>query len=269
VAVSYEATPNLYVYASYAEGFGAPAAAFVAALGETITLDPQVVDSRELGIRSDWLYGRLRFNATYFDARWNGFRVQKFVDHPTNPGQVVVITSDDGVAASSGLEAQVSYLPNDRWELGVGIGLLDTEYLEIGVPPANGTGLQPGTPFAFAPEHSYSLTLRYRLPLAGGGNWLFAGDYGWRDEYETSPANQFQSRNPDGSRRPEPAYGVLNARVVFQPASPTWQVALFGTNLTNEWYIASGADLTGATGYAYGIVGRPREIGASVQLAFD
>ena len=64
------------------------------------------------------------------------------------------------------------------------------------------------------------------------------------DEYQRSSANQYQPKNPDGSNKPEPAYGLLNARIVFQPTSRSGQVALFGTNLTN-----GGIDLAGFFGY--------------------
>ena len=74
------------------------------------------------------------------------------------------------------------------------LGLLDTEYLDIGDPPANGTGLQPGIPLQYAPEQSFSLGLRYRLPLARGGELLFAGNYGWMDEYQRAAASEFQTK---------------------------------------------------------------------------
>ncbi len=35
----------------------------------------EIIDNTEIGLRSDWLDGRLRFNATYFDSNWDGMRV--------------------------------------------------------------------------------------------------------------------------------------------------------------------------------------------------
>ena len=224
VAVSFEITDDTFLYASYAEGF--TSAAVVNSAAGPIALGPEIVHAKEIGLRSDWLDRRLRLNATLFYSHWDGMRVPKAITDPNNPGQLGLrIPTDDGVAEASGLEAELYYLPGERWELNFALGLLDTEYLEIGDPPPNGTGLQPGTPFAYAPETSYSLGVRYRLPLATGAELLFAGDYGWMDEYQRSPANQDQPKNPDGSNKPEPAYGLLNARIVFQPTSRSWQVA--------------------------------------------
>jgi iron complex outermembrane receptor protein len=224
---------------------------------------------RELGLRSDWADGRLRFNATLFDSSWDGFRVGKFIEHPSNPNQIIRITTDDGVAQAQGLEFELFYLPGERWELDFALGLLDTEYVDIGDPALNSTGLQPGIPFAYAPETSYSLGARYRWPLSTGGELLFVGNYGWMDEYQRASENQFQSKNPDGSNKPEPAYGILNARLVYQSSGGNWQLSLFGTNLTNEWYVNGGLDNRTLTGFDSAQIGRPREVGIGLRFVFD
>jgi len=234
-------------------------------------LGPEVVKTSEIGVRSDWLGRRLRLNATFFDSHWDGLRVPKSVPDPDNPGVVspFTIPSDDGVADASGAEVELEYLAGERWDISFALGLLDTEYVDIGVPAPNGSGLQPGTPFALAPERSYSLGIAYRLPLRAGNELLVRGDYGWMDDYELGPAAEFQRKNPDGSNRPEPAYGLLNARVVYTPARGNWQLWLFGANLTNEWYVSGGFDLGLAWGYGPATIGRPRELGIGMRFTFD
>ncbi len=271
LSLGFRATDAVYLYASYAEGFTAGEVITNPFVAEPIVLGPEVVATREIGLRSEWLDRRLRFNATYFDSRWEGLRVPKTLEDPDNPGLFlpVAIPTDDGVAAASGAEFELAYVAGERTEIDFALGLLDTEYLEIGEPPANGTGLQPGIPFAFAPDTSYSLGVQHRLPLASAGEMLFRVDYSWMDDYERAVAADFQSKNPDGSNAPEPAYGLLNARIVFTPAQGNWRLSLFGTNLTNEWYVNGGFDLGPAWGYAPALIGRPREAGVGVQFAVD
>lgn len=272
VSVAYRPIDDIYLYASYAEGFTQGAVVNSPFVPDPIILDPEVVVTRELGLRSDWLSGRLRLNATYFDSRWNGLRVPRQLDDPNNPGQpspFLSVPSSDGVADSSGLELELSYLAGERWKVDFSLGLLDTEYLDVGDPPANGSGLQPGMPFPFAPDVSYALSTQYRVPVARGGEVLLVGNYGWMDEYERARTNDLQSRNPDGSRRPEPAYGLLNARVVYQPGDRNWQLSLFGTNLTDEWYVNGGEDPGLYIGYDLATIGRPREVGIGFQIAFE
>jgi len=88
------------------------------------------------------------------------------------------------------------------------------------------------------------------------------------DEYQRAASNEFQSKNADGSAKPEPAYGVLNARIVYQ-AAERWELSLFGTNLTNEWYVNGGFDTGLFWGYDLGTIGRPREIGMGLRFVFD
>jgi iron complex outermembrane receptor protein len=271
VSIGYQPTDEIYVYSSYAEGFTSGAVVNNPYVAEPIVLGPEVVRTRELGLRSEWLGHRLRLNATYFDSRWDGLRVPRTIPDPNNPGLFLpaAILTDDGLAKATGLELELSYLPGERWRIDLALGLLDTEYLEVGDPPANGTGLQPGIPFMYAPDTSYSVSLRYRWPLAGGGELLFAGDYGWMDDYERALASEYQPRNADGSNKLEPAYGLLNARIVYAPARSHWGLSLFGTNLTNEWYVNGGLDTGLAWGYDFGTIGRPREVGVGVQFLFD
>ena len=269
VTIAYRPIDDVFLYASYAEGFTSGEIVNDPRLPEPYVLDPEVVSLREIGLRSDWLDARLRFNATVFDSLWDGLRVGKFVDDATNPPAAFIVRTSDGVGQARGLELELFYLPAERWELDFALGLLDTEYLDIGVPPANGTGLQPGIPFAYAPETSYSLGARHRWPLAGGGELLLVGNYGWMDEYQRAPSNQLQSKNPDGSDKPEPAYGILNARVVYRPANRNWQLSLFGTNLTNEWYVNGGVDNWTLSGYDGATIGRPREVGVGLRWTFD
>jgi iron complex outermembrane receptor protein len=268
VSIEYRPTDEMFIYASYAEGFTSGAIINDPRLPAPYELDPEVVATKEIGLRSDWIDGRLRFNVTAFDSLWDGLRVPKLVPDPNAPVFIFVQTSD-GVAEAQGLELEVLYAPGDRWDLNFGLGLLDTEYLEIGNPPPNGTGLQPGIPLAYAPEVSYALGARYRWPLRSGGALTLVGNYGWMDEYQRDAANQFQSKKPDGSNNPEPSYGILNARVIYQPANRNWQLSLFGTNLTDEWYVNGGLAARLQSGVDMAMIGRPREVGVGMRFVFD
>jgi iron complex outermembrane receptor protein len=269
-SISYRPTSEIYLYASYAEGFtSSEVVPNQASPAEPITLDPEVVQTREFGLRSDWLDKRLRFNATFFDSRWEGVRVSRLLDDPNNPGQPsgLRVPDSSGVAESAGFELELTYLPAERWQLDFAIGRINTEYVDIGNPPANGTGLQLGTPFQYAPEASFAVSVRHHLPLPTG-EILFAGDYGWMDEYERAPASDVQRKNPDGTNRLEPAYGVLNARIDYRPSKGNWWLSLFGTNLTNEWYVSGGGDIGLYEGYDFATIGRPREVGVGLQFVF-
>lgn len=272
ISLGYRPSNGVYVYASYAEGFTSSETVNNPLGATPIILGPEVVRTHELGLRSDWISNRLRLNATLFDSHWDGLRVGKSLDDPNNPGQPLGnlrIPTSDGVARSTGLEVELHYLSRTRWELDFALGLLDTQYLDIGNPPTNATGLQPGIPFQYAPNTSYSLGMRYHWPLTNGATLLATANYGWMGAYQRAAANDFQSKNPDGSSKLEPAYGILNARIVYGPPHMNWKLSLFGKNLTNQWYVNGGLDVGRYEGYDAATIGRPRELGVGIQFTFD
>ena len=53
ISIGYEPTDEIYLYASYAEGFTQSAVVDNPVTFEPIVLDPEVVKTREIGLRSD------------------------------------------------------------------------------------------------------------------------------------------------------------------------------------------------------------------------
>jgi len=146
------------------------------------------------------------------------------------------------IAQASGAEFSLTYLPSERWLINFGLGLIDTNWLDLGDIDPSGNGIQPGSPFAYAPESSYSLGVTYDMPLSNGGHVMFVGQYGWQDEYVRDPAAQRTPVDANGNFIMEPSYGILNGRLVYEPAGADWTVALWGRNLTDEYYINGGFD---------------------------
>jgi len=82
------------------------------------------------------------------------------------------------------------------------------------------------------------------------------GDYSWQDDYFLNEINSILQE----------AYGLLSARIAIAPGK-TWEVALFGTNLTGEEYLENALD-PGAFGTPLGIPARPREWGVNVKYRY-
>ena len=267
VAAAYRLRDDLMLYASWSEGFTSSEIVTSRLLPDPIVLDPEIVSTRELGLRSSWLDQRLRFNATYFASRWDGLRVPVLPDDPRNPGQKLPspVPTSEGLAEAEGWELELAWMPGERWFLSGGLGLLDTAYLDIGNPDPTGVnGIQPHSPFAYAPRRSASLSLGYTLPLGGGGALSFAASYGWMDDYVRAPANQWTPIDAEGRPIFEPAYGVMNARVRFEPLGRRWDLELWGRNLTDAWYVNGGIDARTVWGFDFATVGAAREVGLSV-----
>src|SRR5690606_5437920 len=157
------------------------------ALPTPIPLKREEITNRELGLRSEWADGTLRFNATYFDASWDGMRVVALpIDPCTGAPAPNPYPTSDGLGNADGWEFEVVYAPAafDRWQSNIGLGLIDTAYRDSGFfDPVSGSGTSPSAPFAYAPDNSASFSAQYELPLSNGGRMQFIGNYGWMDEY--------------------------------------------------------------------------------------
>jgi iron complex outermembrane receptor protein len=292
-SAAYQATTDIMFYLTYAEGFTSASSPIIT-IGPTaviesipasmnpvrvsptqarIDLPPELIDNTEVGIRSDWLDGRLRFNATYFDSDWDGMRVALLPTDAAGNTQPFPYASGEGAGTASGWEFEVVWVPTDRLTLNAGLGLIDTEYIQAGVltgPPgqASITGNYPGAPFAYAPEESYSIGANYEIPMSNGGRILLVGNYGYRGDYARDAAYQRTFIDQNGNPVLEPGYGILNARFVYEPSARNYAVEVWGKNLTDELYVNGGFDTRDIWGYDFSIVGRSREVGISLSFTF-
>lgn len=247
-------TDNIMAYISWSEGFdggGVNTRFNVALPNNGITpYDGQTLSNYELGVRTDLFDNRLRLNATYFDGTWEDIQVAEVLI----PGTAV--TTNAGEAVSDGFEIEGTYRATDNLTLNFTLGKLHTAYTDVG----KATIIAKNTPFPFAPERSYSVGIQYDTEIGNGGAITSRLDYGWIDDFETFRDMRFQVSNQANN-----AYGLLSGRLQYTPAEGNWDLALIGTNLTNEYYRLGGFAAYLA-GIDQGVVARPREIGLTLSV---
>ena len=283
-ALQYQYTDNMMLYASFAEGFTS-AEADISEIGDAslvppgctrlpgstdevvCNLEPTIIETIELGIRSDFLDGRLRFNATYFDSDWLNMRIVQLPFDAAGNTQPFPYDSDKGSGTSDGFEFELVYLPTDRLQLNLALGLIDTNYIQSGLFDGL-TGNFPGAPFAYASEESGTVGVNYFVPMPNGGQLTLVGNYGFRSEYARDAAIQRTKIDANGNPIQEPSYGIFNARLRYEPPERNYSVELWGTNLTDEQYVNGGFDTHDTWGYDFSIIGRSREVGVSLGFEF-
>ncbi len=64
------------------------------------------------------------------------------------------------------------------------------------------------------------------------------------------------------------SYTLLNARVTWTSPDRSWEAALEGTNLTDEYYFLTRTDQYTGAGHTDGQPGRPREYALTIQQKF-
>ncbi len=254
LALQYQFNDNVMGYITGAEGFngGGVISLFNPELPNNgiAPYDSEFLTNYEIGLRSDFANNRLRFNATYFWGNWEGIQVGEVL----TPGQTT--TTNAGEAEISGIEIESVWRPTDSFLVDFTLATLDAEYTDTGIS----TTVQVGDKFVNAPETGYSIGLQWDNDLSSGGSVMVRFDYGWIDEVVT-----FRDRRFHWPSRANVDYGLASGRVTFRPAAGNWDVAFFGTNLTDEFYRAGGFPAVFA-GIDQGVVGRPREFGVSLTM---
>lgn len=274
----YQFTDDVMGYASFSQGFNSGGGVYITEPGTGNLLlypfKPESLDNFEIGIRTDLLDGRLRFNATLFNTVWDQIQVNLALRYCDAQGQCfdlpATVPQNLGKAKAQGAEFELTFAATDNWLFNVNLGLLDTQYTDIYL--ANTAAYVAGeTEFSQAPSETYNMGAQYTASLRNGGSLTTRFDYSYVSQYWRSPDPTlrlaFNPSIPPGFSDETGDFGTFNMRVAYEPADGNYEFALFGTNLTDEYQLNSGF-FHGIWGYDFATVARPREVAASVTFRF-
>ena len=277
--LDYRFNDDLMAYVSYATGFksgGWSPDCGASAVGNLNTcfrpVGKEEVDTIEVGLRSDWLDGRLRFNATYFFNMYDDLQIGASVPNPTGSNPFTRVNVDE--VEIHGMEVEFVFQPTEALELNGNIGWLDGEYksvtamqadiltfngASIACPPGTDTDEEKiacnlGLEIKNAPEFNLGAGAVLRFPVMS--NELSLGAH---VSYEDKTWN-LVANNPITART-DP--GVLwNARMAYGDPNGKWEVALWGKNLSDKEYAR--ASISNMTQYA----AAPRAYGVDLRYRF-
>jgi iron complex outermembrane receptor protein len=267
VAGSWTLNDDMMLYAGYTEGFNSGGIdSYVDSVGPVvIQYDPEVIENTEIGLRSDLLDGRLRLNATYFMTDWIGIQLAATVlDRATNQEITELVSQNAASAEASGIELELSFAATDNLLLNANIGILDTEYTD-----STSAVVTANTEFSRAPDETYNFGFQYDQALSNGGMLVYRGDANYTGAYWRSDTPTLR-QNAYGVPRDYEAgdYWLLNGRLAYTPPDGRYELALYGTNLTDEYHINSGF-LHNIWQFDFGTVDRPREVGLTLRMFFE
>lgn len=239
----------LYASASKGVKSGGYFAGVTNAQNQLEPYDPEQLTAYEIGYK---LAGPLSVNASAF--------LYDYKDKQTfmrSGGAVAQFIGNVPEAECRGLDAEATWRALDGLSLTGGFGLLDTE-LGAFVGPG-GNAIPKGNQLPNAPELTWVAKVRYELPLAVGLVPAIQADAHYSD------ATYKEATNDELIKSGE--YTILNARLSLGAPERTWEVALWGRNLTDELYVSQGLDVA-----SFGLGNRnynaPRTVGAELTWNF-
>lgn len=255
INVSYQINPRVMVYATYARGFksggfdiGGAAAAY----------KPEKLDNFEVGLKGQFLDNRLRTNlsAFYYDYK----NIQASVT------KALIIAVENAASGKLyGLEAEITVIPFDGFELGFNGGYLHSEYKGYTsidqVRPELGPIDLTGNQLSQAPKYNTDVSAQYSFGLTKGWEASLRGNWRYRSRVYFSPFNvPWESAEP---------HHIFDASLNLKDDSGRWTASIYGRNLTNERvrvYNFTSIRLMGHT--VTGVYNPPRTFGASVGYHF-
>ena len=199
--------------------------------------DPEIVKAYEVGMKSEFLDHKVRFNSAAFYYDYTGIQLNKLTT--TNQVQFYNGPPAKSYGADLDLEAQVTQ--SLRLDLGASYiharFTSDTPPVQYNVPnPPFPGGSNPffasadGNQLPFTPEWTANLGLSYLVPTPIG-DWTLDGQYLHNSGWFAEADNQLR----------QPAYDNVNAAMHWHVNNGPYTVSLWGRNLTNAQVYTSAA----------------------------
>ena len=202
------------------------------------------MDSIEGGIKSTWLNGKLQADGAIFHYVYKN---QQLIDVQSTGLQPLINIPESKM---TGAELELVARPLTVLTVRGGLGLLDGKFTDGAIN--NGTVSIVDNKLPNAP--STSATLAADWDAYRGDRLVFTvhGDLAYASEQYFEPANLPALR--------QGGYTTYNARLALHTADDRWEVAAWGRNLGDKFYLTTGANLAGF-GYYYTHRNTPRMYG--------
>lgn len=225
IGVEYQQNEDIMWFASYSQGFKSglfnPRASFAEP-----SVDPEIVDSFEVGIKSDW-NDILRFNATLFML---DHKDRQFVSvlEGQNPGDLEQRLGNIGESEATGAEIEIKFIASDSLSFDFSLGLIDSEFNNV--LAFNGAGfddISDRYTVTYTPETTANIGFNYDFETSFG-SFLFNGNYYYRGEYDLAVVDNLLQQ--DG-------YGLFNLSLNWFSQNGRWNAGLHAKNITDEEYL--------------------------------
>ena len=183
--------------------------------------DEENTDNFELGIKSTFNDGSVRFNAALFHSTIDDVqRTSFFNDESGTPQQLTRNVAD---AVISGVEMDFTALVTESLVVSFNAGFLDASYDNVyqSFDPSLALKEQEDLQLARAPEFTFSTSVNYDLAITDSGILSSRIAYSFRDTtfYDDRNLGKF------------PSYSILNVGFTYSPSVGDWDVSLYGKNL--------------------------------------
>lgn len=215
---------------------------------ENLPFDKEELISYEIGMKSSFADGSIRFNATAFYYDYTDLQALSFEG-------VSSFISNASDASITGVEFELFANPTDALEIGLGLGLLDAT--ADGIALADGTVLEDRN-LVLAPDVQFNGIARYTIPISQG-SMTFQLDTNYSSKVFFDIVNQDIAS--------QKSYWVWNGSVSYR-FNDNFEVSVWGKNLFEEEYKVYTFDFSDFFGLNQQMFGPPRWFGVTLRYQY-
>lgn len=222
---------NILLYANYSTGFlsggvnsdGSP-------------FEQQESEAFEAGMKSRWADDSIQLNMAVYYNEYTNLTTQELI---VLDGANITRTVNGGEVETSGLEVELTWLPNDSLLISAGLSLMDNEFGKFGVANpfelANGQvqsflDLEGETP-PWAPDVTLSVMVAYDFDLGDAGRITPYLQTYYSDSYNTDDVVTYSTQEQD-------SYTKTDFRVIWTSANENISAEVFIENIEDEDVLA-------------------------------
>ncbi|GAA6166907.1 TonB-dependent receptor [Sessilibacter corallicola] len=262
LSVDYRFTDAVLGYVSYSHGFksgGFDMRGNARLNPDTVNgYDPEIVDTYEIGLKSEWFNNRLRVNAAAYYTDYDDLQVtvQTAASNGTTFVSEVV---NAGKAFVEGAELEVTAQLSNSFSLIASAGYTNAEFTEVITDGPDGpVDVSDFWGFAFTPDWTTHLAVNYFTDLDQLGTLNVNVSSAYRSSTRIFPQVE--------SLVDQKGYSLWDASIVWNSVDDHWSVGLHGKNLTDEEYRVGGYNFIGLglEDSIIGYYGNPRTVSLNV-----
>jgi iron complex outermembrane receptor protein len=255
--LSYQVTPKILTYASYATGFrsGGFNGRATSINMDTGTIDPEDLTTYEVGAKTTFFEDRLLLNVAQFYSVYSD--IQRPILQKATPIPIpTVVFRNAAEARLHGTELELIALPFAGLRLESALSAFRGRYTDFDSPnqPNIDDARLPGQPNYLA-----SFAVGYQREIGIG---LWSTRLQWT--YRGTQGNDTVDSDSVRSNK----YGLLDGRIGLELMDGKTEIALFGSNLLDRVYFTNGFDASSSVGVGVRFLGPPRRYGLEVRRAF-
>ncbi len=263
LGVDYQFTDDMFGYFMASEGF--KSGSFVETCASITScensFDQETATQYEFGLKTDWLDGSLRVNASVFFIEFEDVVRSQVVRITNQFGDPDQETQFGNIASQEnyGGEVEVTWYPTERLKISSNASFLECEYKDFATDldgdgvNDDASGLDPN----FCPEYQLFADALYDLPLSNGGSLTFQGSV------SHTPDSEYSVFNSDFTQIEERT--LVNASVAYSDPDGRFRISAFGTNLTDEVHRVTGNSVAGLWNFSQ--YGPRRQYGVELRVS--